>query len=138
MVITWGTAAIAGDEENGTLELMLAHAVSRTQLVLERTLAAVLRLAWLAAAFLGLGLLSGTLGIAVGALTGRRIYSTAAASGIARLGWVLNAIGNQSKNLAHLRDFSPYGWAYHHTPLPAGPTGAGSHCSMVLASFSSS
>ncbi|WP_343317812.1 ABC transporter permease subunit [Arthrobacter sp. TMP15] len=31
---SWGTAAIAGDVENGTLELVLAHAVSRTQLVL--------------------------------------------------------------------------------------------------------
>lgn len=144
---SWGTAAIAGDEENGTLELTLAHAISRTQLVLERTLAVVLRLAWLAlisavlvlalnrssqldlqpgnvfavaAAFLGLGLLSGTLGIAVGALTGRRIYSTAAAAGIAVLGYVVNAIGNQTKNLDQLRDFSPYGWAYHHTPLANG------------------
>lgn len=128
-------------------QLTLAHAISRTQLVLERTLAVVLRLAWLAlisavlvlalnrssqldlqpgnvfavaAAFLGLGLLSGTLGIAVGALTGRRIYSTAAAAGIAVLGYVVNAIGNQTKNLDQLRDFSPYGWAYHHTPLANG------------------
>lgn len=149
---SWGTAAIAGDEENGTLELTLAHAISRTQLVLQRTLAVALRLAWLAlisavivltlnrssqldlrranilavaAAFLGLGLLSGTLGIAVGALTGRRIYATAAATGIAVLGYVLNAIGNQSKALDSLRNFSPYGWAYHHTPLASGADWAG-------------
>jgi ABC-2 type transport system permease protein len=149
---TWGTAAIAGDEENGTLELTLAHAVSRQQLVLERALAVVVRLLWLAlfsalvvlalnhssqldlkasnviavaAAFLGLGLLSATLGIAVGALTGRRVYATAAGAGIAVIGYVLNAIGNQSKDLDRLRDFSPYGWAYHHTPLSSGADWSG-------------
>jgi ABC-2 type transport system permease protein len=144
---SWSTAAIAGDEENGTLELTLAHAVSRQQLVLERTLAVVVRLTWLAlfsavlvlalnrssqldlktanviavsAAFLGLGLISATLGLAVGALTGRRVYATAAAAGIAVLGYVLNAVGSQGKDLDALRNYSPYGWAYHHTPLASG------------------
>ncbi|MCU1481710.1 MAG: transporter permease [Subtercola sp.] len=144
---SWSTAAIAGDEENGTLDLTLAHAVSRQQLVLERTLAVVVRLAWLAlvsavlvlalnssarldltagdvldvtAAYLGLGLVSATLGLAVGALTGRRMYATAAAAGVAVLGYVLNAIGNQSPDLERLRDVSPYGWAFHHTPLATG------------------
>jgi ABC-2 type transport system permease protein len=73
-----------------------------------------------AAAYLGLGLLSATLGVAVGALTGRRVYATSAGAGIAVLGYVLNAIGSQSKNLDVLRDLSPYGWAYHHTPLASG------------------
>ncbi|UFS57546.1 ABC transporter permease subunit [Subtercola endophyticus] len=144
---SWSSSAIAGDEENGTLELTLAHAVSRQQLVLERTLAVVARLAWLAlvsavlvlalnssaqldlsvgdvvavtAAYLGLGLVSATLGLAAGALTGRRIYATAAAAGVAVLGYVLNAIGNQSSGLDALRNFSPYGWAFHHTPLASG------------------
>jgi ABC-2 type transport system permease protein len=144
---SWGTAAIAGDEENGTLELTLAHAVGRGQLVLERTFAVVVRLVWLAlvsillvlafnssaqldltvpnllataAAYLGLGLLSATIAIAVGALTGRRAYATGAGAGIAVLGYVLNAIGAQSSKLDRLRDYSPYGWAYHHTPLASG------------------
>jgi ABC-2 type transport system permease protein len=143
----WGTAAIAGDEENGALELTLAHGVSRQQVVLERTLSVVVRLAWLALvsvalvfafnnsaelhlsapnlwatalAYLGLGLLSATLGIAVGALTGRRVYATTAGAGIAVLGYVLNAIGNQTPKLDALREYSPYGWAYHHTPLASG------------------
>ena len=144
---SWSTAALAGDEENGTLELTLAHAVSRQQLVLERTLAIAVRLAWFAlfsalvvlaldssaqldltvpnvvavsAAYLGLGLISATLGLAVGALTGRRIYATAAAAGIAVVGYALNAIGNQSPDLDALRTVSPYGWAFHHTPLAGG------------------
>lgn len=115
---SWGTAAIAGDVENGTLELVLAHAVSRTQLVLERTLAVVLRLAWLAA-FSALMILALNTSSQLELLPAN-IVAVAAAAGIAVLGYVLNAIGNQSENLDHLRDFSPYGWAYHHTPLASG------------------
>jgi ABC-2 type transport system permease protein len=145
--VAWGTAAIAGDEENGSLELTLAHGVSRQQLVLERMLAIAVRLAWLAllsalivlalnapselhltvaneaataAAYLGLGLLAATFALAVGALTGRRIYATSAGAGIAVLGYVLNAVGNQTQSLDWLRDISPYGWAFHHTPLTNG------------------
>jgi ABC-2 type transport system permease protein len=149
---SWSTAAIAGDEENGTLELTLAHAVSRTQLVLERTLAVVVRLAWLAlfsagvvlalnssaelelttgnvvavaAAYLGLGLVSATLGLAVGALAGRRVFATGAAAGIAVLGYVLNAIGSQRASLNGVRAYSPYGWAFRHTPLASGADWSG-------------
>jgi ABC-2 type transport system permease protein len=143
----WGSAAIGGDEENGSLELTLAHGVSRQQVVLERTLGILVRLAWLAllsgvivlalnssaqlqldasnvvatcVAYLGLGLVSATAAVAVGALTGRRVYATAAGAGIAVLGYVLNAIGNQSSDLSGLRAWSPYGWAYRNTPLALG------------------
>ena len=78
-----------------------------------------------AAAYLGLGLVSATLGIAVGALTGRKVYATGAGAGIAVLSYALNAIGSQSKDLDVLRDFTPYGWAYHHTPLASGADWAG-------------
>jgi ABC-2 type transport system permease protein len=36
MAVAAGARAIAGDEEAGTLELLLAHPVSRTRLLLER------------------------------------------------------------------------------------------------------
>jgi ABC-2 type transport system permease protein len=148
----WGSAALAGDEESGGLELTLAHAVTRTQVALERTLAVVIRLLWLAvfsgllilaldpsadlhlklanllataAAYLGLGLVSATLALAVGALAGRRIYATAAGAGIAVLGYVVNAIGAQKPSLGGLRDYTPYGWAFHHTPLASGVDWAG-------------
>ncbi|NEM92202.1 ABC transporter permease subunit [Galbitalea soli] len=148
----WGSAAIAGDEESGGLELTLAHAVSRTRVAVERGLSVLLRLAWLAllsgllvgalngpsalglglpgivavsAAYLGLGTLSATTALAVGASTGRRVYATGAGAGIAILGYVLNAIGNQQKSLEVLRAWSPYGWAYRHTPLVHGADWAG-------------
>ncbi len=43
--VAWGARAIAGDEENGMLELTLAHRVSRSQVYLERLGALVVRLA---------------------------------------------------------------------------------------------
>lgn len=149
---SWSTAAIAGDEETGSLELTLAHGVTRTQVVLERAAAVLTRLLWLAvlsvllvlafndgagldiefgnlvaeaAAFLGLGTLSATLGLAIGALTGRRVYATTAAAGIAVLGYALNAIANQSEDLDWLHSWTPYGWAYHDLPLQNGADWAG-------------
>lgn len=143
----WSSAAIAGDEETGSLELTLAHGVTRTQVVLERSAAIVTKLAWLAlvsvllilalndssglgidagnllaegAAFLGLGILTAAVGLAIGAITGRRAYATGAAAGVAVAGYALNAVANQTENLAWLHNLSPYAWAYQNVPLTNG------------------
>lgn len=143
----WGTGAIAADEENGGLAMVLAHGVSRTRVVLERTLATAVRLTWLvvlggltvwaldapaglglqatdvvavSAAWLGLGLVSATAAIAAGAVTGRRSAAVGAGAGIAGLAYVLNALGSQTSTLSWLRSTSPYGWAYRNTPLVSG------------------
>lgn len=143
----WSSAAIAGDEESGSLELTLAHGVSRLQVMVERSLAVILRLTWLAAvsallilalnnssgidlepshivggclAMLGLGLLAASFGLAVGAITGRRSFATAAAAGIALLGYVLNSLGNQSGDVEWLHNISPYDWAFGNSPLREG------------------
>jgi ABC-2 type transport system permease protein len=145
--ISWGGAAIAGAEESGRLELALAHAVGRLQYALESALSILVRLAWLGlfaavvvlalnepaeldldwtdvlavtAALVGLTLLSGALGLAVGALTGRRSLATGAGAAIAVLGYVFNAVANQSADLEGLRVVSPYAWAYHAMPLENG------------------
>jgi len=145
--VVWGASAIAGDEERGTLELVVARGAGRTQLVLERLLAVVAKLVALAVwvsilvlalnepselglefegivagglALLGSGMLTATIGIAVGALTGRRGVATGAAAGVAVLGYALSAIANQSADLEWLRGFSPYAWAYHSEPLANG------------------
>ena len=143
----WGNAAIAGDEEQGTLELTLAHGVTRTQVVLERAGSILTRLFWLsllsvlvilalndsaglniearkliaeAAALLGLALLTATVGLAVGALTGRRAWATGAAATVAVGGYALNAVANQSADLDWLHDMSPYAWAFRNSPLTDG------------------
>ncbi|MFF5792122.1 ABC transporter permease subunit [Paeniglutamicibacter sp. NPDC012692] len=145
--ISWGAAAIGGDEEAGLLELTLAHGVTRAQVVLERAAALVLRMLVLAALVLAvilalngpaqlgidpakvfagvlmfvlLTLLGGTGALAAGALSGRRMYGIVAGTAIAVVGYVFNALGNQSQDLAWLHNFSPYYWAYRHSPLTAG------------------
>lgn len=146
----WGTAAIAGDEEAGSLELTLAHSVSRTQIVVERTAAVAVRLAWLcllsvivvlalndsakldiepanvaagAAALFGLTFHSSMWAIAIGALTGRRSYATAAGAGVAIVGYAFNAVANQNTDLEGLHAWSPYHWAFGGSPLLNGVDG---------------
>ncbi|MBD7995329.1 ABC transporter permease subunit [Arthrobacter sp. Sa2CUA1] len=145
--VSWGSTAVAGAEESGQLELVLSHGVGRVQLVLESALGLFTRLLWFAvfttglitilnrpselglepgklmageAAWLGLGYLSGSLSLTVGALTGRRSLAVGAGAAGAAYGYVLNALANQDTDLAWLRDISPYSWAYRNAPLTEG------------------
>jgi len=145
--VAWGTAAIAGEEESGALELTLAHAVTRTQVVLEQAGAVALRLLVLAAvsflgvlvlngpsqtgidagkllaasvALLGLALLIAFAALAGGALTGRRSVALGAGAGVAVISYVLNAVASQSADLDGLHAYSPYAWAFGNSPLTQG------------------
>jgi ABC-2 type transport system permease protein len=145
--VSWGAAAVGGDEESGQLELTLAHGVRRVQVVLERALALLLRVILLAALvcalvwllngpaqlgigldnllgatvlFAGLALLSGTAALCAGAVTGRRTYGLAAGAAVAGLGYVFNAVGRQSKDVEWLLNLSPYHWAYGNSPVSNG------------------
>jgi len=145
--VGWGGEAVGGDEESGRLELTLAHAVSRSQVVLERALAMTVKVVVLAGVTLGtvlalnepsdlgidagnlvgtsvvfaaLTLLPGAMALAVGAWTGRRMPALAAGAALAVLGYTVNAIGNQSADLDWLHRFSPYHWAYGNQPLING------------------
>jgi ABC-2 type transport system permease protein len=138
---------VAGDEENGTLELTLAHSVSRSRVLLERWLALFARLLWLgvvAAALILvlnepssldlevgnviagctmlvlLALSTGSIALAVGAITGRRTFATAAGAVVAVGGYAANAIANQVDELDWLYSISPYSWAFHFEPLVNG------------------
>lgn len=151
--VGWGAQAVAGDEEAGSLELTLAHGVSRPQVVLERSLALLAKLATLCAvgwvavmaldrpsgleldggnvaavslALLGLTTLVGAAALAVGAVTGRRSYATAAGAGVAVLAYVLDAVA-VTADQPWLRQFSPYYWAYRSDPITTGldPGGLG-------------
>jgi len=145
--VAWGSSIIAGDEERGTLEIVLAHGVGRTQLVLERFAAIALKLIALSVllglmvlalnepaaldlsregivagstALLGIGLLTAAIGTMAGAIIGRRSIATGAAAGVAVLGYALNALGNQNPDLEWMHAFSPYFWAYGAAPLAEG------------------
>ncbi len=151
-VVGWGTKAVAGDEESGTLELTLAHGVTRTRVVVERALGLVSRLVVLAvvalvmivamnapakldltpaavlpgdAAFLGLTGLFGLAALAAGAATGRRSMALGVGGGLAVVSYVLNALGKQNAGWEWMAQVSPYGWAYRHDPLTTGWDWAG-------------
>lgn len=150
--IGWGAGAIAGAEESGRLELDLAHGIGRVPYALESAAAIVVRLLWLGVfaaavvlalnesaeldiepprlidatlAFVGLTMLSGTLALFVGALTGRRSAGVSAGAGIAVAGYAFNAIANQAEDAEWLRVLSPYSWAFHRPPLQEGIEPAG-------------
>jgi ABC-2 type transport system permease protein len=72
------------------------------------------------AALVGLAFLSGATALLLGALTGRRVLAVATGAGVAVLGYVLNAIANQTEDAAWLRSVSPFSWAYQDRPLADG------------------
>lgn len=144
--IATGARAIAGDEESGTLELLLAHATDRTSVLTARllhvatvvVLAVGLTVAVVAALngpseleLSGEGLLGegaallllvafhALLAFAVGALTGRRGLAVGVTSAVAVLGWFAH---NQGDKVAEwLPALSPFEWAYGQAPLHLGP-----------------
>jgi ABC-2 type transport system permease protein len=146
--IAYGTRAVAGDEEAGTLDLLLAHPVSRTRLVLQRFAAlaaalvlvgAVLLLAMLAiagpaelegitaaefaAATAQLALFGaclGALAFVVGAATGRKALTLGVAAGVAVLAYLANGVFPQVEGLAWTRDLSPWHWYLGGEPLKNG------------------
>jgi ABC-2 type transport system permease protein len=142
-----GARMVAGEEENGTLDVLLVTPVSAVRLVLQQaavlaaamaTLGAVLYVTMLsaAAAFdLGigaadlagatlamvlLGLEFGWLALAVGAATGRRAVAIAVASTAAVAAYVLYIAGELVDSLQRWQPFSPF-----HQALTDGPLGAG-------------
>ena len=146
--IDWGTRAVAGDEEAGTLDLLLAHPVSRTRLALQRFAAlitaltligALLLLAMLAiagpaqlqgitasefaAATAQLALFGaclGALAFAVGAATGRKALALGASAGVAVLAYLANGVFPQLQGLEWTRDLSPWHWYLGGEPLKNG------------------
>ncbi|MGM7699923.1 ABC transporter permease subunit [Microbacterium sp. A84] len=145
--VMWGSAAIAGAEESGRLELDLAHGVGRAQYVVESALSVLVRMLWLgafagvivwavngpaeldinppriigaSAALVGLAFLSASAGLLAGALTGRKSWASGVGAGIAVLGYVFQAVAKQSDDLEWLNVFSPYAWVYRQSPLLDG------------------
>lgn len=145
--ITTGAAAIAGEEEHGTAELLLTCPVSRTEIVLRKAAA-------LAAGVLGLALVMGVsligegaaagmhlpvahviagmthlalltlvfgaLALAIGAATGHATASRAVPAVLAVLAYVLNGLGEIISWLHPVRKFSPFYQYIGHDPLRTG------------------
>ncbi|MEW2381830.1 ABC transporter permease subunit [Micromonospora sp. NPDC047707] len=152
--IAAGTRAVAGDEEAGTLDLVLAHPVSRARLALLRfagvSAGVVVVTVLLGLAMVGLrgpaqltsislggfaamtlhlalfGLAFAALAFAVGAATGRRAVALGAGAGVAVLGYLANSVFPQVDGLAWAQEASPFHWYLGGSPLVDGvqPVGA--------------
>jgi ABC-2 type transport system permease protein len=145
--VNLGVGAIAGEEERGTLELLLALPVSRRRVVVEKfaalvgLLAALSLVLWLtlwlgarsvdmaiggdrlAAATTNTALLAltlGALGLALGAGTGRRGLSLGICAAIAAGGYVWNGLAPLVEALAPLRRLSLFYYALASEPLRNG------------------
>ena len=143
-----GTRIIAGDEEAGTLDLVLAHPVSRASVALQRFAALVVSVVlivgvfWLvmlvvsgpaqltdvSAARLGamhlhlasFAILFGALTFAVGAATGRRSLALAVGAAAGVLAYAASGIIPQVEGLAWVRDYSAFFWLNGSRPLENG------------------
>jgi len=144
--ITWGARSIAGAEAAGTLELTLAHGVTRWQVVTESALAMLSRLAVLCAvgsvliwaldgparlalepvnlvaatvALFLLTTLAGAAAICGGAVSGRPAVATGLGAAVAVGAYVLDAVADltAARWLARL---SPYDWAFGRDPITTG------------------
>jgi ABC-2 type transport system permease protein len=148
-----GARAVAGSEEAGTLEPLLANPITRGRVLVERYLATFALLLALAAVFslalivlaqpfdaldgisianlLGacaavftLGLLHGTLAFTVGAAAGRRGLAIAVATSVAVAGYLIQNLFGLTDNLRPWRVLSPWHWYLDRNMLADGPTPA--------------
>jgi ABC-2 type transport system permease protein len=139
--------ALAGEEEDGTLSLLLAYPLSRRSLVLQKFAAMVVAIAALGLAFwlslvvatelagmnvgagaLGqalllftlLGLAVGSVTLAVGAATGRKAAGIAAGAGVGVAMYLLNTLGQINETLEPYRLLSLFHYTGGTTPLGRG------------------
>jgi ABC-2 type transport system permease protein len=144
-----GARAIAGEEEDGTLDLLLSTPIRRRQLLVDKigamlvtatALAAVLFLTLtivgppfdltvpaidLGAACLMLLLLAlafGAIALAIGCATGHRGLALGITGGFAVFAFVINALAPSVDALGWLRPLSPFRWYLDPDPLVSGVT----------------
>lgn len=145
-----GSAALAGEEERGTLDLLLANPISRTRALLEKLAALVVMTLGVAAALwagLALGaplvkmviapgrlaeatlgnallaLVFGVLALALGAGTGNRGLSLGMTSALAVVTYLINALSAAIKDLEPYRVLSPFYYATGADALANGLNG---------------
>jgi len=143
-----GGRAIAGEEEAGRLDVLLAHPVTRSQVVIERAAAmlvalalaglvlllgmtamagvaefasiGVVNLAAASAQLVLLGLFFGALALAVGALTGRRGLALGVVAIVGVLTYFGNNLGPSVDWLAWSQNVSPFHYYSGGEPLRNG------------------
>lgn len=145
--VSMGTAAIAGEERDGTLDLLLAQPVSRSRIVLESFAAMALMTFGLAVTvgvilavldpivdtglglpnILGatvgvtmLGLVFGTAALALSGFGARRGTVMGVSSGLVLGTWFINGLAPLISELEWMQRFTPFFWFLETEPLDAG------------------
>ena len=147
MAVGLGAKMIAGDEETGGIELLIAHPVSRTRAVTQRAVSLALSMLVAAAAVfvavwglsepidLGiptaslaaasaqmalLGLVFGALAVAIGGIRGRRGLVIGATAAVAVLAYLADTVAPMVEEIAWMEDLSPFDWYDPMTVLREG------------------
>jgi ABC-2 type transport system permease protein len=146
-----GSAAVAGEEDRHTLDLLMANPISRARLVLEKAAAMVLG-TFLLAAVTGvalvlvgrwadmalpiggvtaamlhlalLGIVFGALALAIGAAVGHAGEARAVPAVVAVLAYIVNGLAPQVSWLQPVRELSPFYQFNGHDPLRNGVSAA--------------
>jgi ABC-2 type transport system permease protein len=149
--VSAGNAAVAGEEDRHTMDLLLANPISRTRVVLDKLGAMIIGILLLTtvtgaalllsgplfgltvpagkatAAMLHLGLLGlvfGALALAIGAATGRTGVSRGVPAVAAVLAYMVNGLAPMVSWLEPFQKFSPFYQYVGHDPLHNGVSGS--------------
>lgn len=144
LAVSFGSALIAGEEDDGLLDLVLSAPVRRRRLVLEKATAIVgallvvgvttivllavarepvgldIGLVGLIAATAGsmlFALMHGLVALAVGAWSGSTGAASGAGWGVALCGYLVNIVANIDDSLDWLEPLSPLHWATSQSPV---------------------
>jgi ABC-2 type transport system permease protein len=147
LAISRGSDALAGEEERGTLELLLAAPLARPRLVLEKFAALAVELLVVALALWAgmslatsifhipltagrfiapaggcflIGLFFLAVAMLAGAVSGRRRLSASLAGVLAAFTYLFDAYAPMVEALRPFRKFSPFFWYNGHAPLING------------------
>lgn len=146
LAAAFGARAVAGEEEEGTMDLLLAAPISRTRVILEKAAAMAAVMGWLsvvlfASIWLGrffemeiaaaniagtsaaaglLALAFGSVALAAGAVSGRRGVTVGVVSFLAVGSFLLNALGQVLPELEGWRLLSPFYYYDSSQPLVSG------------------
>lgn len=156
--VFWGAHLIAGIEESGRLDVILARAVSRRAYLFASAGALAVRVVALGvlvavaiaalngpaqltldlghvvlvvASWCGLGALTGATALALGAWTGRVAVARLGGAGLAVASYVANAVHLSVDKLEGLGTVSPFTWVYGAQPLASGE-GTGACCGVWI------
>ncbi len=145
--VSAGARAIAGEEEAGTLDLLLSTPVRRRRVLVDKTLAIGVAMVglgvvlWLAIVLVGpafqlhvaltavasgvcmlvlLGTAFGAVALAVGTATGHKGLADAVAGGFALVTYIVNAVAPQVSALRPFRPLCPFRWYFDPDPIKTG------------------